>query len=269
LVNDKPVAAIPYGVEIPPADLLAGRNFSGIPLRIIYVGRLVHSQKGILFLPEILAACRRKGINVALTIIGDGPNRQALLDKAASLNVSDLMVWKGALPLKETYAEMASAHMLLLPSFFEGLPIVLLEAMASGCVPLASRLSGITDFAVEHSKNGLLIEVGDIDGFADAIDHVFHDRLELQSMSLTARSTIQERFTVERMARAYLELIRRIQGGEFGTLSRSNLPRIDPEMISPAAHGPAKFDSIYGYGRAALRRFLLFSGALRKRIIAQ
>ncbi len=256
LIPGKAVVEIPYGVDLPPSEWVGSRRCPEVPLRAVFVGRLLHWQKAILFLPEIVASCLRKGIDLSLTIVGDGPDRQTLLDKSMSLNVGHRIEFKGALPLTETYAEMARAHLLLLPSFFEGLPIVLLEAMACGCVPIVSRLVGVTDFVVDDCRNGFLVEVGNIDGFVEAIGGVFSNRFNLRSLSLASRRTIEERFTVERMANAYLELIRRTKKGEFGTPSRSNLPRLDPELIPSAAHAPGKLARIFRYGRAALRREL-------------
>src|SRR5262245_1713920 len=73
LVNGKPVIEIPYGVEIPPICLLDKKDFFSRLLQIVYVGRLIHSQKGILFIPEILANCRQKGMELSLCVVGDGP----------------------------------------------------------------------------------------------------------------------------------------------------------------------------------------------------
>jgi glycosyltransferase involved in cell wall biosynthesis len=255
LVAGKPVVEIPYGVELPPICLLDGKDFFSRPLRIMYVGRLTHSQKGILCIPEILDRCRQKGIELSLCIVGDGPDYQALLDKAASLEVLDLIEMKGVLPPEEVYTEMLRNHVLLMPSFHEGLPIVLLEAMACGCVPIVSRLPGITDFVVDDCKNGLLIEIGNINAFVRAIENIYHDRLSLKSMSMASRLLVEKRFSVEIMAKAYIHLVNLANQGHFGDIQpRSNLSSLDPSLISLSDHLPWNLQSRLVYMKSLLRR---------------
>ena len=253
----RPVVEIPHGLETPSRCELELKDLLSSPLRAIFVGRLLHCHKGILLLPEILDGCRRKGIDLSLTVVGDGPDRQALLDKAAAFNVLDLLDCKGALPFQQVYAEMGDAHVLLLPSFFEGLPMVLLEAMAYGCVPIVSRLPGITDFVIEDSKNGFLIETGNIDAFISAIAHVFHDRMKLRLMSAASRLIIEERFTADAMAKAYVDLVSRAQRGEFVKIwSSSRGPTLHPTLIDPADQVSGKFPLMANYARALLKRSL-------------
>jgi glycosyltransferase involved in cell wall biosynthesis len=257
LTNGKPVVEIPYGVELPPIDLLEQRDFLSRPLRVVYVGRLVHAQKGILCIPEILDHCRRKGIELSLCVIGDGPDRQALLDKAASLKVLDLIDMKGALPHEAIFLEMVQAHVLLMPSFYEGLPLVLLEAMAYGCVPIVSCLPGITDFAVDDCREGILAEIGNVNAFVSAITRIYYDRLSLQSMSRASRLKVEKRFSVATMAQAYLDLINLAQQNNFGKIQpRSNLLSLDPSLIALRDHLPWALQPRLSSMKSLLRRFL-------------
>lgn len=257
LTQGKPVVEIPYGVELPPMDVLDSKDFFSHPLQMVYVGRLVHAQKGILFIPEILHHCRQKGIELSLCVVGDGLDRQAFLDKAASLKVLDLLEMKGALPHEEIFPAMVRAHMLLMPSFHEGLPIVLLEAMACGCVPIVSRLSGITDFAVDDGKNGVLVEIGNIAAFVSAIENVYHDRLSFKSMSIASRLTVEKRFSVEIMAQAYIDLVNLAMQDHFKKIQpRSNLPNLDPSLIAWRDHIPWSLQPRLRYMQSLLRRCL-------------
>ena len=108
-------------------------------------------------------------------------------------------------------AAMASIDIFLLPSRFEGLPIALLEAMASGCVPVASHIRGVTDFIIEDGVSGLLCPLGSSECFAEAVLRLDRDRDLLARMSVAARRRIEEHFTVgqmvERYDRALLEVL--------------------------------------------------------------
>ncbi len=75
----------------------------------------------------------------------------------------------------QVYDLLLDAHVLLMPSLYEGLPIALLESMACGCVPVVSRLPGITDHAIQDGESGLLVEVGDTAGFANAVETLYRN----------------------------------------------------------------------------------------------
>jgi glycosyltransferase involved in cell wall biosynthesis len=258
LVDERPVVEITYGVEIPPCELLNGKDFFSRPLRMIYVGRLLHSQKGILFLPEILRDCHGKGIDVSLCVVGDGPDREAFLDKAALLGVLHLIEMRGVLSSEDVYSEMIHAHVLLMPSFYEGLPIVPLEAMACGCVPIASRLSGITDCVIDDRRTGLLLEVGQIDAFVAAIANIDRNRSMLSSMSNASRSKAEDQFSVDVMGKKYIDLVSLAKGGEFGTAQpRSNLPKLDASLITLNDRLLGKLLSKLTYVKRFLRRVLM------------
>jgi glycosyltransferase involved in cell wall biosynthesis len=132
----------------------------------LYVGRLKNAQKGICLLPGIVRECIQQQLPVTLTIIGDGTDREALEHAIAAEGVAHLIELRGAQPTANVYQAMQTHHVLLLPSNFEGLPLVLLEAQANGCVPIASRLPGITDAALEEGVSGLLAPPGDATAFA-------------------------------------------------------------------------------------------------------
>ena len=69
-----------------------------------------------------------------------------------------LVEMRGSQPIEAVYQAMQAHHVLLLPSIFEGFPLVIVEAQANGCVPVASHLAGITDMAIEDGVSGLLLD---------------------------------------------------------------------------------------------------------------
>jgi glycosyltransferase involved in cell wall biosynthesis len=141
----KAIHWIAHGIALPTPEQLHDRADWSTPLRLLFVGRLDDAQKGIFRLPLILRACRDREMPVYLTVIGDGPDREHLAQLCAATGVADMVDLVGFQPSETVLEQMHMHQSLLLPSNYEGLPIVLLEAQAHGCVPIVARLPGITD----------------------------------------------------------------------------------------------------------------------------
>ncbi|MHC1765349.1 MAG: glycosyltransferase family 4 protein [Verrucomicrobiia bacterium] len=251
----KPVREIHYGVALPKPDVSAARDASSPELRIVYAGRLEHSQKGVLFLPRILAECVGRGVPLDLSLVGDGPDRQSLLAEAANLGVSHLMKFKGVLPRDTVYSELARAHVLIMPSFYEGLSLALLEALACGCVPVVAKLPGITSFLSGPAQAGMEVEAGVVDGFADALQFLASDRERLATFSAQARRLAEERFTCQRMCRQYLELFSLARDGAFPLpRPRSELPSLDRSFFGIRDSFPRRADRVFTLLRRLIRR---------------
>jgi glycosyltransferase involved in cell wall biosynthesis len=168
-------------------------------LRLIYLGRIEDAAKGVFWLPRIL---ERLAPSINLTIAGDGPDVTAL--QARCTEIAGRVRFLGAVPPDQVPALLAQHDALLAPSRWEGFCLTLIEAMAAGCVPVASRIAGVTDEIVEHGISGLLFRVGDLDAAAGAVARLA-ERGRLAAMSAAAGAIVRERFTVERMASRYLE----------------------------------------------------------------
>jgi glycosyltransferase involved in cell wall biosynthesis len=201
---------IPYGVVVPPRwpkEQSAPRN--GEPLRVIFVGRINHPQKGVFDLPPILAKARQLGANFTFEMVGDGGSDFDKLRQRFTNECPDLpVVYHGRKSGEDTLALLAQADVLLMPSRFEGFPVTLLEALSLGVVPIASRLPGIIDDAVTDDVNGILPEVGGIDAFAAAIVRLENDDLR-RKMSQAAWTTAREKFQDSTMVDRYVELLQR------------------------------------------------------------
>ena len=181
--------------KVSPRPLSKGR------LRLLYLGRVEDAAKGVFWLPKILT---RLNPTISLTVAGDGPDLPELRKRCGSLQ--QRVRFCGAIP-PEHVADLLSEHdALLAPSRFEGLPMTLLEAMAAGCVPIASRITGVTDVVVDHGRSGLLFRVGDVREAARSIARLVDSSL-LSRMSAAAIATVTECFTTERMAAGYLRTI--------------------------------------------------------------
>lgn len=177
----------------------------GQGLRLLFLGRIEDASKGVLWLPDIL---RRLPASSTLTIAGDGPDLKRL--KAAIPGVTPRVVYAGAVAADAVPALLAAHDIFLMPSRYEGLPMALVEAMAAGCVPVASALRGVTDMIVENGSDGLLFPVGDTARAAAFVRALDKDRAQLHGLSLGARRKVAGAFTVERMAAQYAAVLRDI-----------------------------------------------------------
>ncbi len=139
------VSFLPLGVEMPP-ELPPRPLPPGEPLRVIYAGRLSHGQKRVLDIPDFLAAADRAGLRMVLDVYGGGEDEAALRSSTKPWTERGTMRLHGSRPQSEVLAALAGAHVMILFSDYEGLPLVLLEAMARSTVPVVTDVpSGIRD----------------------------------------------------------------------------------------------------------------------------
>lgn len=124
--------------------------------QIICVGRL-SPEKGHFGLLDAFAAIASGERRVHLTLVGEGPSQAALERRVTELGLEEHVRFAGRLGEASTLAAIAASDMLVLPSFMEGLPVVLMEAMALGVPVVSSRVAGIPEL-VEHRESGLLFD---------------------------------------------------------------------------------------------------------------
>jgi colanic acid/amylovoran biosynthesis glycosyltransferase len=166
---------------------------------ILTVGRLV-PVKGQELLVEALAALSNRGIGGRLTLVGDGPQLGSLRALAERRGVADRVTFAGAVGQDEIRAYYTRADVFALPSFAEGLPVVLVEAMACGLPVVASRITGIPEL-VEEGVAGRLIVPGRLDQLTEALADVLSGGLEARgSMGSRGRAKVEAEFDLERTA---------------------------------------------------------------------
>lgn len=232
-VTDRPVLEIVNGVDMPDAAQWERRAALTPDIRLVYVGRLLHAQKGVLLLPEILAGCRAHGLDATLTIVGDGPDRAELAQRFVNNNLQEYVIFSGILPPAQAYTALLDSHFLLMPSFFEGMPLTLLESQACGCVPVASRLPGITTQAVIEEQTGSLVTGGDAQAFVAAVLAIASEPSRWCQMSAAGHAMVEELFSTTAMGDKYWQLITAIREGNYPLpVSRTSLPDIDYRMFT-------------------------------------
>jgi glycosyltransferase involved in cell wall biosynthesis len=190
---------------IDPADY-EGRaeRPAGGPLRIVCVGRLV-PEKGQAVLVDALARVRQAGHDVECTFVGEGRSRARLEDAVAARGVRDAVTFTGALDRDAVRERYLAADAFCLPSFAEGLPVVLMEAMAAGLPVVTTPIAGVPEL-VEDGRNGLLVAPGRADRLADALAALAADPDLRQRLGAQARETVRRDFNLATIGPALRDL---------------------------------------------------------------
>jgi glycosyltransferase involved in cell wall biosynthesis len=180
---------------------------STIP-KLICVGRL-SPEKGHFGLLEVMQRLRNNGINFCLTLVGDGPSRHVIEDFVDQLSLRDRVFFAGFLKEDDTLSAIAASDILVLPSFMEGLPVVLIEALAFGKPVVSSRVAGIPEL-VEHGKSGMLFAPSNWDELEKVLAEILNDRDAWDRMGQIGRARVKNEFDIsciaERLEKIFTEL---------------------------------------------------------------
>ena len=149
----------------------------------------------------------RKAVPATLLLIGDGPEKTAIVRKVASLGLQRDVRFLG--PRKDIERYYAAADVFLLTSRREGCPMTILEAFASEVPVVATRAGGIPEL-VDDKKNGFLVPVGDIDAIADKTLAVLADGDLQERMGAAGRKTVMKRFTKQKIIPQYERYYRKL-----------------------------------------------------------
>jgi len=212
------VCRIGYGVPI-PAKLAESPTSV---LRLVYIGRLVEEQKRASDVTTALCAVAKRVPSLEAWIVGDGPARNAVEDIIQKKG-NGCVRFLGRVDNANIYDVLRQCHGLVLLSDYEGLPITILEAMAAGVVPICLEArSGIREI-LEHGVNGLIVKDRS-DDFFSAVK-ALRNPLKWQKLSLAARETVRQRYSIEKCAGEWLGLLWRLSNtGSAGT--RFNAPKV-------------------------------------------
>lgn len=194
-----------------------GRQASGF--HILYVGRLVPF-KGQGILLEALARLRGQGWDATLTLIGDGPSRGDLEEKAKALGIAAAVEFAGSVGQDEIRTYFAAADLFCLPSFAEGVPVVLMEAMAMEVPVLTTWVMGISEL-VENGVEGILVRPGRPDELTEALARLAADPELRRTLGARGRRKVQAEFDVRQAGR---ELARILRENEAESMSEIHTP---------------------------------------------
>ncbi|WP_225027993.1 glycosyltransferase family 4 protein [Xinfangfangia pollutisoli] len=168
------------------------------PLKLVAIGRLAE-QKGFPLLVEALPQALRAVPDLHLTLIGEGPFRPLIERQIAGAGIGAHVTLTGWLEEADVRARLAAAHVLVLPSFAEGLPMVVMEAFAAGRPAIASAIMGVPELV--SRETGWLVAAGDPQALAQAIVAAAAlPRARLAEMGRNARAAVMAQHDITRLA---------------------------------------------------------------------
>lgn len=177
----------------------AGSSWRSPPNPTILCVARLSPEKGHLVLLDAIARLRQNHPDLLCLLVGDGPMRPAIEAAVARLHLADAVRLMGALPFERVSELYPTVSATVLASFSEGVPVVLMEAMAAGCPVVATRVGGVGEL-VHDAVTGRLVAPGDADALADAIDWTLRNDAEARASAQRARALIEREFCVQASA---------------------------------------------------------------------
>ena len=208
------LAVIHCGVDVRAFSPQGRQAAANGRLSVLSVGRLV-AVKGQGVLIEAVATLAREGADVSLTIVGDGPRRAALEQLACRYGVSDRVQFAGRVGQDDIRAHYDAADVFCLSSFAEGVPVVLMEAMATGVPVVATRINGIPEL-IEDGESGVLVPPGRADLLAAVLRGLTADVPRRAALAAAGRRRVEADFEVDACAGELRALM-----GRYGILGRA------------------------------------------------
>jgi glycosyltransferase involved in cell wall biosynthesis len=206
-IEEAKVVVVPNGVPLPvtpppsPADS---------PCRIVYLGALGR-RKGTSDLLRALATPRLKDLRWEAVIAGNG-EVNAFRAEAAALGIADRVHFTGWIGPEDAQALLTSAGIFVLPSYNEGLPVAVLEAMATGVCVVTTRVGAIPDLGID-GESGFLVDPGDVENLTDRLATLVGDAGLRCRFGHNGRLRIESGFTIGSTAGRLAALYREVSSG--------------------------------------------------------
>jgi glycosyltransferase involved in cell wall biosynthesis len=199
------------GLDLDAFPSRTGERAPG-PLRILSVARLSH-EKGIPGLIEAFDLARSGGLDAELILVGDGPERALLEREVSRRGLVDQVAFRGRQAGAAVRDAFVEADVFVLPSLMEGLPIVLMEAMATGTPVIAPRLAGIPELVVD-GRTGLLFTPACWNELAERIGCLARDPGLRARLACGARERVAAQHDIRHVVQPLLELLEAPQAVE-------------------------------------------------------
>jgi len=195
---------VPLGID--PADFVsANQRVSPSVPRLLCVGRLA-PEKGQSLLLEAIADLKGRGRIVHLRLVGDGPDRAFLEQRSAELGIAQYVEFAGWIDhgvMNKAYAE---TDLFVLPSLVEGIPIVLMEAMAMQLPCVAPCITGIPEL-ISNGNDGMLFSVGDVESLTNTLKTLLESPELCTRLGKQARERVVRDYNLERNTRRFAAVL--------------------------------------------------------------
>jgi colanic acid/amylovoran biosynthesis glycosyltransferase len=207
---DRKIHVHRMGVDLSQFRLTSRKRFGTVPLKLLSVARLIE-KKGIRFGLEAVAQLVRDGIECEYAIIGDGPLRKELEAHARYLNIHDRVRFDGWQNSGAVRRALKDADIFLAPSVKadngdeEGIPVVLMEAMASRVPVVTTPTGGIRELVAE-GRTGFLAEEKSARSLANKLKYLWKDPAAAEQASEGGRALIEQQYSVEVLNQVLIKL---------------------------------------------------------------
>lgn len=199
-----------------PLEEWPARAGEGDPGQILSVGSLI-DKKGHDVLLEACSKLRERGVEHHLTVVGTGQLKEGLLEMRSQLGLDEHVTFTGSLPQEEVRPLLKRARVFVLACVetatgdIDGIPVSLMEAMATGVPVVSTRLSGIPEL-IEDGRCGLLVEPGDASALASALEALLADPERCRKLGAAGRARLVDDFDASVQGRRLAELLRALDG---------------------------------------------------------
>jgi glycosyltransferase involved in cell wall biosynthesis len=211
------IAAEAFAEPDPAYGGLLRGYFTRPPKRIVGAAGRLSPEKGFDQLVEAAALVLRQDPDVGFVHFGDGPLREAISWQIAASGLGERFILAGFRP--DVGQFLPHLDLMVLPSFTEGLPVVLLEAYAAG-VPCVATAVGGTPEVIEDGKTGYLVPSGDPPALARRIGAIFRDEPTRLAMSRHGQQRIRDHFTFAAQSARYQSLFDSLLKGDVAPIRR-------------------------------------------------
>ena len=229
-IHWKKLIVAPLGIDT-EKFIVANKTNRKKAINLLCVGRLT-AAKGQHLLIHAVANLRAEFPQLTLTLVGDGEDRESLTQLAETLQLTEQINFVGAVNQNHIVDYYQQADIFCLPSFAEGVPVVLMEAMAMEIPCVTTRITGIPEL-IRHQKEGLLVNAGDGDALTDALATLIKSPRTCAILGQAARARVAQKYQLQRNFEALAEHFTT----QLNHLENSNLIATGEQNWSIQSHG--------------------------------
>lgn len=204
------VTTVYSGIDLAKINRVSPKT--GLGKYIVAARRLIYN-KGIDILIKAFETVHKEFPDISLYIIGDGPEKENLINLSKNMGLTSCIHFTGTLSLEELFAYMKGAILHVCPSRAEGGGIVNVEASACGCIPIGSNVDGIPEY-IQDKISGLLFKSENYDDLAEKILEVIKNT-ERKNLMQQNGYLFAKTFDIEVKAQEYLSVYKNISSGKL------------------------------------------------------
>lgn len=206
------------GMDLENFKFKGAKNYTpNNPLRILAVGRFVE-KKGFLYLVRAVGLLAHANIPFELTLIGSGPLEDQLKSEVDSLEINQQVHFTGQKTSQFVHQTMSQSDVVVVPSVtsqsgeMEGLPVVIMEAMATGIPVISTQHSGIPEIVI-NNQTGFLVPEKSPEAIAAALQKIVEKRCDMEALIDSAHNLVNQQFNIDAVAKMRLQLFSQHHGG--------------------------------------------------------